>query len=64
MSEEDVELYALKKIREEKEEELRVKRLMESDKKSEEMYDELKSENVRILKSAYDLLNPRLCIVR
>ena len=39
MSEEDVELYALKKI-EEKEEELRVKRLMESDKKSEEMYDE------------------------
>tara|TARA_Y100001958_G_scaffold159826_1_gene163550 strand:+ start:472 stop:1539 length:1068 start_codon:yes stop_codon:yes gene_type:complete len=39
MSEEDVELYALKKIREEKEEELRIKRLMESDKKSEQMYD-------------------------
>lgn len=39
MSEEDIELYTLKKIREEKEEEIRVKRLMETDKKSEQMYD-------------------------
>lgn len=39
MSEKDIELYTLKKIREEKEEELRVKRLQEYDRKSEQMYD-------------------------
>ena len=39
MSEKDIELYTLKKIREEKEEELRVKRLQEYDIKSEQMYD-------------------------
>jgi len=39
MSQEDIELYTLKKIKEEKEEELRVKRLQEYDRKSEQMYD-------------------------
>jgi hypothetical protein len=39
MNEKDMEIYALKQVREEKEEELRIKRLSEKDRFSADIYD-------------------------